>query len=98
MFKKTITFSELNNGGASVATELKDGEVIQIFHRGSEVKVMMTQDHYFNLLARLEKTEAQSKKSPYNPEGLMRAFDKKMKQLDDVLNKASSNKKKNESA
>lgn len=92
MFKKTITFSELNNGGTSAATDLKNDEVLQIFHRGSEVKVMMTQDYYFSLLARLEKAEGSQKRTSYDPEKLMKDFDKKMKKLDDVLKRKTSKK------
>lgn len=93
MFKKTITFSELNNGGTSVAAELKDGEVLQIFHRGSEVKVMMTQEHYFTLLARLEKAENAGKRTSYDPEKLMKSFEEKVRKLDDMLKRAPRGKK-----
>jgi hypothetical protein len=56
MFKKTLNFSDLKSDPSAVA-ELKNDEVVQVFHRGHEVKVMMTQDHFFNLMARLEKFE-----------------------------------------
>ena len=86
MFKKTLNFSELKNDPTAVS-EMKDSEVIQILHRGSEVKVMMTQEHYFQLLARLEKTEGTSKTTAFNAEKLISDFDKRLNQFSDLLGK-----------
>jgi hypothetical protein len=77
MFKKTISFSELKSDPSSVS-EMTDGEVYQIKHQGLDAKVMMTQEYYFELMARLEKAEGIAKTSKYDPEQLMSDFENKM--------------------
>jgi hypothetical protein len=53
-----------------------DGEVVQIKHLGLDVKVMMTQEYFFELMGRLEKTEGIAKTSKYDSEQLMSDFEK----------------------
>jgi hypothetical protein len=86
MFKKTLNFSDLKSDPSAVA-ELKNDEVVQVFHRGHEVKVMMTQDHFFNLMARLEKFENSGKTSKYDVDDLLAEFDNKLKQVNAMLGK-----------
>lgn len=86
MFKKTINFSELKSD-PTLISEMADGEVFQIFHRGQDVKVMMTQEYFFELMARLEKAEGIAKTTKYNPEKLMSDFESKMDKLNDILGK-----------
>lgn len=92
MFKKTLNFSMLKSDPSSVS-EMKDGEVFQIFHRGQDVKVMMTQEYFFNLMARLEKAEETVKRVNYDPDQLMEDFDEKMKKLDDIIGKIEDKNK-----
>lgn len=92
MFKKTLNFSDLKSDPSAVA-ELKNGEVVQVFHRGHEVKVLMTQDHFFNLMARLEKFENSGKTSKYDVDDLLAEFDNKLKQVNAMLGKNQSMKK-----
>ncbi|QDK42703.1 hypothetical protein DOM21_14840 [Bacteriovorax stolpii] len=92
MFKKTLNFSDLKSDPTSVS-EMKTGEVFQIFHRAHEVKVMMTQEHFFNLMSRLERAEGTTKTTNYNPEKFMADFESKMAQLDDLLNKVPNKEK-----
>lgn len=92
MFKKTLNFSDLKTD-ASAISELKNDEVVQVFHRGHEVKVIMTQDHFFNLMARLEKYENSGKSSKYDVEGLLAEFDSKLKQVNAMLGKSKTKKK-----
>ncbi len=92
MFKKTLNFSDLKSDPTSVS-EINDGEVFQIFHRGHDVKVMMTQEYFFNLMARLEKAEGVVKTTKYNSEKLMSDFENKMNKLDDLLNRADHKEK-----
>lgn len=92
MFKKTLNFSDLKTDSTVVA-ELKNGEVVQVFHRGHEVKVMMTQDHFFNLMARLEKFENSGKTSKYDVDDLLAEFDNKLKQVNAMIGKNNSMKK-----
>ncbi len=92
MFTKTLNFSGLKSDPTSVS-EMKDGDVFQIFHRGQDVKVMMTQEYFFNLMARLEKAEETVQRVAYDPEQLMEDFDSKMKKLDHLIGKVESKKK-----
>lgn len=87
MFKKTLNFSDLKTETAALA-EMKDGDVYQIFHRGQEVKVLMTQEYFFTLMERLERAEGTSKSTPYNPDKLMKQFEEKMARIDDLLKKS----------
>lgn len=80
MFKKTLNFSELKSDPNTLA-EMKDGDVYQVFHPGQDVKVMMTQEYFFNLMARLEKAEGVAKRTTYNPEKLMADFDSKVEKV-----------------
>jgi hypothetical protein len=86
MFKKTLNFSELKSDPNSI-NEIKDGDVFQVFHRGQDVKVIMTQEHFFNLMARLEKAEGVAQRTAYNPEKLMAEFDNKVEKLNDLIGK-----------
>jgi uncharacterized protein (DUF1778 family) len=52
-----------------------DGDVYQIIQKGQDVKVMMTQEHYFQLMARLEKAEGTTQVLKYDPEKLMSDFE-----------------------
>lgn len=92
MFKKTLNFSELKSDPSAVA-DLKNDDVAQIFHRGHEVKVIMTQDHFFNLMARLEKFEKSTRISGYDVEDLLAEFDSKLKQVNAMLGARKTIKK-----
>jgi hypothetical protein len=80
MFKKTLNFSELKSDPNSI-NEMKDSDVFQVFHRGQDVKVIMTQEHFLNLMARLEKAEGAGQRTAYNPKKLMAEFDNKIDKL-----------------
>ena len=92
MFKKTLNFSDLKSDPSAIS-DLKNDEVVQVFHRGHEVKVVMTQDHFFNLMSRLEKLESSKKTSKYDAEELLAEFDSKLKQVDVLLGKNKKIKK-----
>lgn len=92
MFKKTLNFSELKSDPSAVA-DLKNDEVVQVFHRGHEVKVVMTQDHFFNLLARIEKLEGAGQKSRYDVDELLTEFDDRLKEVSALLRKSKQGKK-----
>jgi PHD/YefM family antitoxin component YafN of YafNO toxin-antitoxin module len=53
MFKATVVASKLREQMAHYFDMVHDDEVVQILHRGGEIKVLMTQEHYLNLLSRL---------------------------------------------
>lgn len=53
MFKATVVASKLREKMAQYFDMASGGDVIQILHRGNDIKVLMTQEHYFELLSRL---------------------------------------------
>src|ERR1700692_1892948 len=53
MFKATVVASKLREKMAQYFDLATGDDVVQILHRGNDVKVLMTQDHYLNLLSRL---------------------------------------------
>lgn len=48
--KDTINFKTLREKGPS-SIEIKDDEAIQLVGKGAEIKVVITQDHYLQLLS-----------------------------------------------
>lgn len=53
MFKATVVASKLREDLARYLDMVKKTEAVQILHRGSPVRVLITQDHYLDLLSRL---------------------------------------------
>ena len=53
MFKATVVASDLRSKMAHFFDMVRGNEVVQILHRGAPIKVLMTQEHYLNLLSRL---------------------------------------------
>ncbi len=53
MFKATVVASKLREKLAEYFDMASGSDVVQILHRGNDVKVLMTQEHYLNLLSRL---------------------------------------------
>ncbi len=93
MFKKTLNFSDIKSD-PSLVSEMSEADVYQIFHRGHDVKVMMTQEHYFKLMARLEKAEGVLNRTSFNPEKLMADFESKVEQLNGLIGKIEMKNKK----
>jgi hypothetical protein len=48
--KETINFKTLREKGPA-AIDVKGDEVVQVISKGSEIKVIISQEHYLNLLA-----------------------------------------------
>jgi hypothetical protein len=48
--KETINFKTLREKGPA-AIDVKDDEVVQVISKGSEIKVIISQEHYLDLLA-----------------------------------------------
>jgi hypothetical protein len=59
MFFKTVTVSDLKAHSGEVLGDVQGASVLQVVHRGSAIKVVMTQEHYLALLGRLAAYEAQ---------------------------------------
>lgn len=78
MFKKRINLDDFM-GGSNFLSDMKDGDVYQIIQKGKEVKVVMTQEYYFQLMAKLEKTDSSTRITNYDPEILMTDFAKRLK-------------------
>ena len=78
MYKKTVNWDEVNIG-KNLLSEIEDGDVYQIIQKGQDVKVMMTQEYYFQLMAKLEKADGSTKVTIYDPETLMTDFEKRVK-------------------
>lgn len=64
MFKATVVASKLREKLAHYFEMVTGDNVIQVFHRGGEVKVIMTQEHYFNLTSRLALYESHEDTKP----------------------------------
>lgn len=62
MFKATVVASKLREKMAQYFDMASGDDVIQILHRGNDIKVLMTQEHYFELLSRLALYEKPSSK------------------------------------
>ncbi len=78
IYKKTVNWDEINIG-KNLFSEIEDGDVYQIIQKGQDVKVMMTQEYYFHLMAKLEKADGSTRVTKYDPEQLMSDFEKKVK-------------------
>ena len=88
MFNKTLNFSEIKTSPESFS-QMNGNDVFQIFHRGSEVKVMMTQEHYFDLLQKIERLEGDSRREQFNSEQLLEEVKGKLNLIDDFIKKES---------
>lgn len=58
-----------------------DGDVIQITNGGDTFKVLMAQEYYFKLIARLEKAEGEINRTNYDPDIVMNNFEGKLTRL-----------------
>ena len=57
MFKESLFSSKFRDEMASHLNELRDYEAIQLLQRDSSVKVIVTQETYFELLAKARRLE-----------------------------------------
>ena len=82
MFKKSITLTQLKQEPIKSLQDLQEPtskDVIQVIHRGSPIKVIMTQEHYFELLTKIEAYEGTPTKptgGKFDTEALMDDFKK----------------------
>lgn len=69
MFKKTVNLTEFRSNALSLLKELGngDGEAIQLVHRGQSIKVIITQERYFQLLEALESYQGRQEKLVGHP-------------------------------
>ncbi len=71
MFKDKINVTTLKNYNAALK-KLKDGEVIRVIHRGSDTKVILTEDYFFKLhSAYLNPNQSQALEELLPPDGVL---------------------------
>lgn len=86
MFKTTVVASKLREDLAHYLDMVKKSEAIQILHRGSPVRVLITQEHYLDLLSRLalyEKSENEKTVPTLSVKELEERLLKRMKAADE---------------
>lgn len=97
MFKATVVASKLREELAHYLEMVKKTEAVQIIHRGSPVRVLITQDHYLDLLSRLalyEKTKNEKTTPQVSVEELEKRILKKLKAHEEKsVNESSDNKR-----
>ena len=79
--KDTINFKTLREKGPS-AIDVKGDEVVQVISKGTEVKVIISQEHYLNLLSAYTQLLIRSGKKneeTINLEDRLKVFVKKLK-------------------
>lgn len=77
MFIKTVSASELRGNVKENLEMVKENQVLQILHRGDGVKVMMTQDYFFNILQRARLYEEMINPEKRNNSNIEKTFTKK---------------------
>ena len=85
MFKATVVASKLREKMAEYFDMATKDSVVQILHRGSDIKVLMTQEHYLNLLSRLalyEKSKFSEVVSSKSAKDIEKSILAKLQQLD----------------
>ena len=95
MFKATVVASKLREDLAHYLDMVKKNEAVQILHRGSPVRVLITQDHYLDLLSRLtlyEKGENEKTVASPSMKELEERLLKKLKTADEDTIKHDSNR------
>lgn len=78
--KDTINFKALREKGPS-SINVENNEVVQLITKGSEIKVIVTQDHYLNLLNAYHQLLLRSnvkKEETVNIEERMQSFEEKL--------------------
>ncbi|MCM2353721.1 MAG: hypothetical protein NDI63_08905 [Pseudobdellovibrio sp.] len=86
MFKATVVASKLREKMAYYFDQARGKNVVQILHRGGDIKVLMTQEHYLDLVSRLalyEKSENTELVSSPSAKTLEQRLMKKIKQVEE---------------
>jgi prevent-host-death family protein len=92
MFKATVVASKLREDLAHYLEMVKKTDVVQILHRGSPVRVLITQDHYLDLLSRLalyEKGENEKVSPAISVKELEQRLLKKLKAVEGDISDSS---------
>lgn len=67
MFIATVVASKFREELAHYLEMVKQNKALQIIHRGSPIRVMITQEHYLDLLSRLAIYESNAQKTVAAP-------------------------------
>jgi hypothetical protein len=81
--KETINFKSLREKGPS-AIDVKGDEVVQVITKGSEIKVIISQEHYLNLLSAYNQLLVRSgvkKESTVNLEEQLKSFEERLSKI-----------------
>lgn len=95
MFKATVVASKLREDLAHYLEMVKNDQAVQILHRGAPVRVLITQDHYLDLLSRLalhEKKQSEKAVSTSPVKALEARLMKKLRALDEEAFKNDSSR------
>jgi antitoxin (DNA-binding transcriptional repressor) of toxin-antitoxin stability system len=79
MYKKRIILDS-SNRISDVIDDLKDGEAIQLLEKGKSVRVVITQEEYFKLMAK--SNESSGIKVPFDKIKLENEIKNKIKEMD----------------
>ena len=86
MFKATVVASKLREELAHYLDLVKKNEALQIIHRGSPIRVLITQEHYLDLLSRLsiyEKSESEKTSVSVSAKEIENRILKKLKKINE---------------
>jgi hypothetical protein len=81
--KETINFKSLREKGPS-AIDVKGDEVVQVITKGSEIKVIISQEHYLNLLSAYNNILIRSgikKEETVNFEEQLKSFEERLSKI-----------------
>ena len=93
--KDTINFKTLREKGPA-AVDVKGDEVVQIISKGSEIKVIITQEHYLNLLAAYNQLLQRSGRKPEEKvsfEERLQSFEQRLNEISNVAEEKVSGRK-----
>jgi hypothetical protein len=80
MYDKRLTLKEILEN-KDLLSEMDDTEVYQVTRGGTEPKVIMTQEHYFYLLTKIEQLGGTNKRTPFEEVELMEKVNKILEEI-----------------
>lgn len=93
--KETINFKTLRDKGPS-AIEVKGDEVVQVVSKGSDIKVIISQEYFLNLLAAYNNSQIRAgvkEEKTVNIEDRLRSFEEKLSKVMAIAEEKEDDKK-----
>ncbi len=93
--KETINFKTLREKGPS-AIDVKGDEVVQVISKGSDIKVIISQEHYLNLLAAYNQMLVRAgvkEEKTVDMEERMRSFEDRLSKIMKVTEESEEGRK-----